>query len=275
MSQATSVSRPMKETPERSSSRAPSSTMRAISALTASISISVERAIDGLHEVMSHVGDDATERRGHAGIGRDQRRLQPDLLHQRAGVQSPASAERHQREIARIVAALDRDQADRAGHAAVGNTHDRLGGSDRVEAQRLADMTARWPPSPPRHSRRVEPAADRPFRIDASEHDVGIRQCRPLVALAVANRTRHRARRFRPDLQQPAAIDGGDRSAARADGRDLDHRRAHDETEIDGRLRGKRRLPACDQRNVEAGAADIAGDDVWEARRLPRYARRR
>ena len=87
---------------------------------------------------------------------------------------------------------------------------------------------------------------------------------------AVADRARHRAGAFRADLQQAAAIDRGDRAAAGADGRDLDHRRADHEAEIDRGLRRERRLAAGDHRDVERRAAEIAGDDVVEAGGLAR-----
>ena len=85
---------------------------------------------------------------------------------------------------------------------------------------------------------------------------------RAFVALAVAGRARHRAGAFRADLQQAAAVDRGDRAAAGADGGDLDHRRADHHAEIDRGLRRQRGLAAGDQRHVERGAAEIAGDDV-------------
>ena len=50
-----------------------------------------------------------------------------------------------------------------------------------------------------------------------------------------------RAGALRADLQQAALVDMGDRAAARADGGDLDHRRADDQAEIDGGLRRERR----------------------------------
>ena len=114
----------------------------------------------------------------------------------------------------------------------------------------------------------VEPrqtSADRTVGIDASENDIGIRQGRSVVTLAVTHRARHGAGRFRSDLQQAAAIDRRDRAAAGADGRDLDHRRANDQSEIDRGLRGQRRLAVRNQRYVKTGAADVAGDDVRKA----------
>ncbi len=147
-----------------------------------------------------------------------------------------------------------------------------------VEPERLADMGEDGAPC----GLDVEPrelAADRPLGVDAAEHDMGVGQGRPVAAGAVADGPGHGARALGPDLQQAAAIDGGDRPAAGADGRDLDHRRADDEAEIDRRLRGERGLALGDQRNVERRAAEIGGDDILEARglgdsRTPRSRRR-
>ena len=79
----------------------------------------------------------AAERRGDAGKARHQRALQADLADQRADMQRAAAAERHRDEVRRIVAALDRDQPDRAGHARVGDPHDGRGRAVGVEAERL------------------------------------------------------------------------------------------------------------------------------------------
>ena len=111
--------------------------------------------------------------------------------------------------------------------------------------------------------RHVEPGlADRPLGIDAAEHDLGVRQRRPRIAAAVAGRSRHRAGAIRSDLQEPAAIDRGDRAAAGADGGDLHHRGADHQAEIDRGLGGERGPAAGHDRDVERGAAEIAGDDV-------------
>ena len=184
------------------------------------------------------------------------RAFQADLLDQGADMQRAAAAERHRREFRRVVTTLDRDEADRARHARVGDLDDRLGGCLHVEPERLADMSA----DRALRGIEVEPgelAADRPIRIDAAEHDMGVGQGRALVALAVAGGSGHRTRAFRADVQQAAAIDRGDRAAAGADGGDLDHRRADDEAEVDRGLRRERRLGAGDHGDVERRAAEI------------------
>ena len=193
-------------------------------------------------------------------------RLEPDLADQRRRMQRAAAAERHQREGARVVAALDRHQPDRAGHARIRHAHDGLRRGHRLEPQRLADLRADGALG----RLDVEPrelAADRPLGVDAAERDMGVGEGRPLAACAVAGGSRNGAGAFGADLQQAAAIDEGDRTAAGADGGDLDHRRADDEAEVDRRLRGERRRAFGDQRDVERGAAEIGGDDIFVARR--------
>ena len=112
--------------------------------------------------------------------------------------------------------------------------------SSARKAERLADMLGDRAPRG-LDVERFQFAAERALRIDAAEHDLRVGQRRPRIALPVAGGARHRARAFRPDLQQAAAIDPGDRAAARADGGDLDHRRADDEAELDRGLRRDRR----------------------------------
>ena len=100
----------------------------------------VEQIVQCLHLIVPDVGDDATERRGHARERRHDRAAQTDIADQRAGMQRAAAAERHRGEFRRIVAALDRDQPDRAGHARISDADDGLGGRHDIQAQRLADV---------------------------------------------------------------------------------------------------------------------------------------
>ena len=116
---------------------APAAAMRRSSAAQIE---AVEHEIDGLHLIVAEIGDDAAERRGDAGEARDHRALQSNLLDQRARMQRAASAERHGGEFRRIVSALDRDQPDGAGHARLGDAHDRFRRLQRVEAERRPHM---------------------------------------------------------------------------------------------------------------------------------------
>ena len=69
-----------------------------------------------------------------------------------------------------------------------------------------------------------ELVADRAFRVDAAEHDIGVGERRARVAGAVAGRPGKRTGAFRPHLEQATLVDARDRAAARSDRRDLDHR---------------------------------------------------
>ena len=99
-----------------------------------------EHDVEGLHHVMPQIGQHAAERRRDAGKARHQRALQSDLPDQRADMQRAAAAERHRDEVRRIVAALDRDQPDRAGHARLRDAHDGRRRGVGVELERRADV---------------------------------------------------------------------------------------------------------------------------------------
>ena len=160
----------------------------------------VEGQVDGLHKVVPHIGDHAADGAGDAGKARDQRGADAHLAHQGAAVQRAAAAERHQGEAAGIMPALDRYEADCAGHPRVGDPNDGLGRSDRIEPERLADLHCDCFAGR-RHIEAFQAAADRPLRVDAAEHDVGVRDGRARAASAIAHRARVGARRLRSDLQ--------------------------------------------------------------------------
>ena len=182
-------------------------------------------------------------------------------------MQRPAAPIRHGHEPLGVVAAFDRDQADCPGHPRVGDRENRLGGGERIEPEGPAH------PSADRLARRlhVEPpqlAADRPLGIDPAEQEVGVGDGRAIATRGVAGGSRRGAGALRPHLQESAGIDPGDRTAARADRRDLDHGRAHDQAEVERRLRGQGRRAVAHEGDVEARAAHVAGDDVAEPGRL-------
>jgi hypothetical protein len=75
----------------------------------------------GARELGLQVGDEEPQRRQNAGRGRHQNGLDAEQTRQCPAVQRAGAAEWHQHEIARVVAALDRDDPDRAGHVVVGD----------------------------------------------------------------------------------------------------------------------------------------------------------
>ena len=113
---------PARRTPPRSSSRSSPSSA----------------PISGPHEVAPHVGDGEPERAQHAARARDEHGRHAELLGQRARVHPAGAAERGEREVARVQAALDADHAQRAHHLGVGDAHDAQRRLLRVEPERLA-----------------------------------------------------------------------------------------------------------------------------------------
>ena len=78
---------------------------------------------------------DSTPGAGGTTIGRH-----AEQARQRAAVQRPGAAEGQQREVARVVAALDRDHADGAHHVVVDDGEDAARGRLDAHAQRLGDL---------------------------------------------------------------------------------------------------------------------------------------
>ena len=84
------------------------------------------------------------ERREHAAGPRADDPRDAQLVGDRRGVHRPGAAERQQREVARVDAALDRDHAQRPDHLLVGDADDALGRLElaRGRAARRAPATA-------------------------------------------------------------------------------------------------------------------------------------
>ena len=83
----------------------------------------------------------------------------PSSRGQRARVQRPRAAERHQREAARVDAALDRHHAQRAQHLGLGDAHDARGAGARVEPELARE---------PRHGALGRGAVERQLRPRAA-----------------------------------------------------------------------------------------------------------
>jgi hypothetical protein len=87
--------------------------------------------------------------------------------------------------------------------------------------------------APRRRGVELHPAAEEEVGVDAAEHDVGVGGGGLAAAAAVAGRAGHGAGALRPDAQQPALVDPGDRAAAGADGADVDHRHLDRQAPLD------------------------------------------
>ena len=216
--------------------------------------------VDRAHEVVADVGDEAAERGGDAGARGHQHPRDGQLARERGGVEGTGAAEREEDEVARIVAALQRDQADGARHLVVGHADD--GGGDLVgaEAQVGADLLVEDVAHAielrrPRH-------AEQPAGIQAAEQEVRVRRGRLVAAAAIADRSRLGARALRPHLEDAGRVHARDGAAAGADRVDVDHRHAHRQPVAHLLVRAHGGHAVADHADVEAGPAHVAGDDV-------------
>src|SRR5262249_16708086 len=150
-------------------------------------------------------------------------------------------------EVARVIAAFDRDLAHRAGHGRYGE----LDGAFRQPFQILGvaqlrrQALQRLPCARP-----VEQHAPVEQRLaQAAQHEVGIRDGERLPALAVAGWPRYRAGAAGADLERAVDVDPGDAAAARADRVDVHLRRidGHAGDDVAGR---EQRLQLLDQADV-------------------------
>ena len=105
----------------------------------------------------------------------------PACARERARVQRARAAVGDERELAQVVAALHRDQAQRAQHARVGDLHDAVRGLERARGR----AAGRWARRALRRAVGVDPngpAVD-PLRVQVAEHEVGVGHgglaCRP------------------------------------------------------------------------------------------------
>ena len=131
------------------------------------------------------------------------------------------AAVREQREVARVVAALDRRAAQQVGHVRVHDpVHARGGLLDRL-AEPLGERLERA-------HRGVAVERHRPAEevvgVEIAEDQVRVGDGRQRAAAAVARRPRARARGRRPDLEHADRVDPRDRAAAGADALDRDLR---------------------------------------------------
>ena len=180
-------------------------------ARVAEIGLAFGRQLSGVRErddVRAHgvaplVRGDEAEGREHAGRRRDEHGLHLELLRERARVQRPRAAERDEREVARIEALLDRDDAERTRHLRV-DDRDRRRGVDVAESRARGVV--------------VELDPSREDARQSSEKQVRVGHRRELAAVAVAGRAGIGARALGADPQRAALVEPDDRAAARADG---------------------------------------------------------
>ena len=212
------------------------------------------RAVERVDEVRGQHAQRAERR----GVVQHVNALDAGLGRVADGVTRRRAAVREQREVARVMAALDRRAAQQVGHVRVHDPVDArrglLDGLPEPLGQRLERAHRGF--AVQRHR-----SAEEVLRIQVAEDQVRVGDGRQRAAAAVTGRAGARARRRRADLQHADRVDPGDRAAAGADAlhgdlRDLER------VLSDHRLVLELQTVADDQRDVERRAAHVRAEDV-------------
>ena len=226
--------------------------------------ISLAAQHQGPHDLVLGVGEEQPEGAEDAGGRRDQ-----DIAHREgagdldAG-QRAVAAERAQREVARVAAAVGGDRLDGAGHRRDRKHQDPVGGGLDRSAERRRDDAVEHVARALRVER--DRAVAQLRRVEVAECQQRVGQRRALAAEPVTGRPRIRAGADRADGDVAELVDRDDAAAARTDLGDVDER------ELD------RVAAALDElaREVDAGAdlvlARPHGLAVLDDRRLRRRA---
>ncbi len=197
----------------------------------------------GARELGLEVGDEQPERGEHAGTRRHDDGAHAEQAGERGAVQRTGTAEGEQREVARVVAALDRDDADGADHVVVDDGEDAARRLLQAQAQRPGDAGL------DRRARALhvegEGAAEQVGR-QVAEREMGVGDGRLDAAAAVADGAGHGAGALGADGQRARVRDAGDRAAAGTDRHHVDHRQA-DGPAADAAVGGEARLAAVDE----------------------------
>ena len=213
-------------------------------------------------ELVAEVRDEVADRAQQAGRGRHDHGVAAHQLRDRVRVQRPRAAEGDEREVARIVAALHRHQAQGAGHVLVDDREDAVRGLLEREVHRVGDRLhggARGL-DVERH------LAAQEARRQVADDDVRVGHGRLGAALAVGRRAGLGAGRLRPDAERAGELRHVcDRAAARAHRVDVDARDLDAEV-ADRRLAPDRRLAVLAQRDVGGRPAHVEREDVRVAR---------
>ena len=106
----------------------------------------------------------------------------------------PRAAEADEHEVARVVAALDGDEAERVHHRRVRDLDDPVRGLDDVEAERLGAALLDRARARPRRRGAISPPR-KYVRVEPPEHEVRVGDGRLGAAAPVADRARGRRRR--------------------------------------------------------------------------------
>src|SRR5262245_13044980 len=170
--------------------------------------------------------------------------MQLQLVRELTRMQRSRTPERDERQSARIMSTLDRNNANRAHHLGVDGLDDSLG----VE---IAERTLGSGPV------QAHPAGEGLRKPPEGEVRVSDRRTR--AAAPVTRRPRICSGALRPDAQSSALVTPRDRAAPRADRLEVDTRKPNGKTR-DTALCGTLDLAVSDQRHVCRRAAHVQSD---------------
>ena len=254
--------------PSRSSQPFASSPSSSRIRLSSSPVTSVDRADERARELAAEVGHEVARRAQQAGRRRHDHREGAHHLRHRVRVQRAGAAEGDECEVARVEAALDRDETQRARHVLVDDVEDSLGSLVEVETERVRDLLDR---GLGRIDVELHLAAEEPRRQVADDH-VRVGHGRLGTTLAVAGRTGLRAGGLGTDAQRAGHLgDVGDRTAAGADRAHVDARHldrdhlAGQAPAVGTRSALDRRLAVLGERDVGRRPAHVEREDVLVA----------
>ena len=188
-----------------------------------------------------------------------------EQVHDRRGLCRTRTAKRQQRESARIDAALDRHLPDRIGLVPVRDLDDAAG--ELLDAHIAGQPCCERRDAAARALDIERNAAADQRRWNPPQHEIGVGDGRLTAAVRIAHRSGLGAGAARADLEMTFAADPGDRTAAGADGLDVDHRDPH-RKRTDRSAIGDLRLAAFDQAKIGRGAAGIQRHQIRKARDL-------
>ena len=182
-----------------------------------------------------------------------------ELLGDRGGVHGAGSAERQQREGGEIDPALRRKDAHLVRHAHVDDALDAGGGRRHIHLQGIGDKRLEGGA----RCRDIEllRAAKEIVRVEVAAHEVSVGDRRPQAAASIAGRAGIGARALRADIEEAAAVDPGDRTAAGGYRGHIE--RGHVNLPArDHALSDFERGAAFDEGDVGAGAAHVERDEA-------------
>ena len=186
----------------------------------AALDIAAPQSAGGV--VVHRVRHQHPQRRKSARVFGHDHRVDAELARDLARVQAARAAKSDQREIARVVAALDRDNANRALHVCVGDAQDSRRGGRAIELELACDAVHGRSGADDVDGHR---AAEQLPRVDAPQHYVRVGD-RGLHADSIAGAPWIGAGALRTHAQQSAGVHARNGASARAHGVNIEHRDA-------------------------------------------------